>query len=147
MKTIDSKTALQAIGLGTIAGMRSMSAPALAAYIFKNKPVHAIKTPLTVLAAAELIADKLPFAPARTIPVSIIVRSISGATSSTYAANKKGKRLAAGVIGLVTTIASTFAFYYLRKEAGKKLKIDNYILGLAEDLIGAGIGLSLIRLA
>jgi uncharacterized membrane protein len=156
MKTIDSKTALQAVGLGAIAGMRSMSAPAVTAYMLKRRPTDDLILKLirsdksikiiTVLAAAELIADKLPFAPARIKPVSVIVRGISGALSSMLIAKEKKKdKKIAGRIGLIVSIISTFVFYYLRREAGKKLKIDDYLLGLTEDLLGAGIGLTLIQ--
>ncbi|MGN6639692.1 MAG: DUF4126 family protein [Mucilaginibacter sp.] len=158
MKTIQFQTIWQVIGLGTIAGMRSMSAPAVAAYMLRNEPIpfddlilklirsEKFTKIITILAAAELIADKLPFAPARIKPASIMVRSITGALSSMLIAKENNDdKKTAGRIGLVAAIVSTFAFYYLRRETGKKLKIDDYLLGITEDILAAGLGLSLIQ--
>lgn len=136
----------QSVGLGLIAGMRSMLAPTVARYITKHKSAPKIQTVLTVLAVAELIGDKLPFAPPRIKPIGLIARSISGGLSAAYiTGDNNDNRIAAGAIGLTSAIASAFAFYCLRSEAGKKLNIDDYLLGITEDALAAGVALTLIK--
>ena len=82
---------LKAIGIGTVAGMRSASAPALTSYYFVNNPSLFLdasplkglgqQTTLNVLkfmAAGELVADKLPKCPNRTDPGALAARAVSG---------------------------------------------------------------------
>ena len=83
--------------------MRSASAPAIASHILSTtKPAPLLHSHiafiqsgklagvLKLMAGAEMIADKLPFVPARTKGVSIAVRALSGGLAG--AAISKDKR-------------------------------------------------------
>src|SRR5580698_2970993 len=77
--------------IGVIAGLRSLTAPAAVSWAARLGWLHLqntwlaflgfAATPyiLSVLAIAELIADKLPNTPSRKAPVGFIARLISGA--------------------------------------------------------------------
>ena len=80
------------MGFATLAGMRSMSAPAFLSHYFSRQP-HAgldgsmlqfMQKPLTakalkVMAAGEMVADKLPTTPDRIAPPVLLGRLLSGA--------------------------------------------------------------------
>src|SRR5947209_19825579 len=89
---------LLAFGIGIVAGMRSMTAPALVAWaahlcwIRLQKSVFAFMGStwavviLSISAVAELIADQLPNTPPRTAPVGLAARIVTGALSGASAA-------------------------------------------------------------
>jgi uncharacterized membrane protein len=107
---------LLALLIGIIAGLRTMTAPALvswAAYLGRldlggtwlsflgNGWVHWV---LTILALVELITDQLPSTPSRTVPVQFGARIVSGGISGAAIGSAAGSMLGgllAGVIGAV----------------------------------------------
>src|SRR5579862_8789575 len=81
---------LLAIGIGIVAGLRSMTAPALVCWGAHLGWINLYNSPLSFMGSAvavgiftlgaigELVADKLPNTPARTAPVGLIARIITG---------------------------------------------------------------------
>lgn len=139
----------QAAGLGIIAGMRTFAAPIVLSHVYSRHPAKQLKstsfsllqnTPtskvLKVLGAAELIGDKLPFAPNRTSIGGLTGRFVSGALcgAAVYKANRQ-KPLLGGLIGGVAAIGSAFGCMFLRLSFGKKTKIPDAAIGLMEDVI------------
>ena len=159
MKSTTWKSAWQSIALGIVAGMRSASAPAIAAHILStSKPKQLLKTPLAfmrseggatllkVMAAGELIADKLPFAGDRIQPIGLVARGVSGAISGGSISKGNGDKLVNGtLLGTAAAIGSSFAFFYLRKYVVNKTKIDDPIIGSIEDALVIGIAVVLVR--
>ncbi|MFC0518169.1 DUF4126 family protein [Mucilaginibacter angelicae] len=158
MKPKISKSLWQVIGLGTLAGMRTLSAPVVATHILSHHPSKKLeKSPLRfmqsttvaavlkVLSVTELIADKLPSTPNRIEPAGVAGRCLSGALAgaSIYKA-VGGKALTGALVGGTAAIAATYGSYYLRKSIVKANHISDPVIGAAEDalVIGAGIGLS-----
>jgi uncharacterized membrane protein len=84
--------------LGCVAGLRSLSAPAIVCWAshfgwlrlagtrlsFMNHPATLII--FTTLAAVELVVDKLPKTPARTAPIGLAARVVLGGLSGAAAA-------------------------------------------------------------
>ncbi len=80
-----------AVGIGAVAGLRPMTAPAVIAWAARRKWIHLGSSPfvtiisarasrtITELAISELIADKLPFTPSRLNPGPLASRIASGA--------------------------------------------------------------------
>src|ERR687898_267758 len=81
----------RALGLGAVAGVRSMSAPALLSRAASRSEIEGIEDTLfaflaspraarilTVLAIGEALADKLPFSPDRTSVPGLVGRMASG---------------------------------------------------------------------
>jgi uncharacterized membrane protein len=118
---------LMALLIGVVAGLRSLTAPAVVAWAaflgwinlhgnwaaWVGNVITVIV--LTVLAVAELVGDKLPKTPARTSPPSFAARIIMGAFAGAVIGTAWGYKwggLGAGVIGAVL---GTLGGYQARK--------------------------------
>ena len=148
MKKKITKKINQAIGLAAIAGMRSMSAPAfLSNYMTKHPNRRLGHTALgfmqkdktanifKLLAAAEMIGDKLPATPNRIKFPALLGRGISGALVGATVARSQRKRSFGGAgIGLAAAIASTYISYYTRKKLSKGTFIPDPVWGALEDV-------------
>jgi uncharacterized membrane protein len=153
-----SRTLVKAIGLGVIAGMRSMAAPALVSnHIARNPPEGISGTPFKVmanpkaatlfkgLALGEMIADKLPIVPARISTGPLIARAISGAICGGAVCAAEGERAGTGAIaGGLAAIAGAYGFYHLRRSIGEETNAPDILLGLAEDAIVIKSGLAIL---
>jgi uncharacterized membrane protein len=151
-------TYFKAICMGVIAGMRSMSAPALTSdYLTRqnsNSLAHSsfglmgaprVAQALKVAAVGELVFDKLPGVPARISPGPLVARFLSGALCGASLCTLEGKRIELGAIaGGLTAIGSAYAFYHLRRTIGQAACIPDAVLGLTEDAIAIGTGLSVL---
>jgi len=146
--------------LGCVAGLRSLSAPAIvcrAAHFgwlhlagtrlaFMNHPATLII--FTVLAAVELVVDKLPKTPARTAPIGLGARVLLGGLSGAAAAAGSDLTIpylgaAAGSIG---SLAGAFIGYNVRRTVVLRGWLPDFHVALSEDLI-AIVGGLLITLA
>ena len=134
----------RALGLGALSGVRSMSGPAVLASTLERHGKDVISgrklgfplgRVLTLLAAGEFVADKLPFTPARTMPPSLVARTFSGAFVGLATARKREARLAPTLVGAAAAAASTFASYHLRRLATQRSKRLGYGMAVAEDAL------------
>lgn len=137
----------QAILMGIVAGMRSMSAPALVSQNLSSKKPGAISSSpldslhsenvaavLTALAAGEMIADKMPGIPARTEISPLIGRTLSGALCGVALCKEKGENLGlGGLLGGLAAVGSTYGCYYLRRWLSEEGAPD-VLLGFLEDV-------------
>lgn len=148
---------LTAVGLGVMAGMRSMSAPAFMAHYYARKrprqrgPIvqwlqsRTTRRSLTALSAGELVADKLPFLPARTQPPSLAGRVVSGAfAGAALADSSPSPRWRLALLGAVASLASTFGFYALRQRAVRRWHVPKLAAALAEDATLGALGMALL---
>lgn len=132
--------------IGVVAGLRSMTAPAVVSWAARLGWLHLEGTPLAFLgyaatpyvvsafAIGELIADLLPKTPSRKSPPGFIARIVSGAfcgaaVGAPYGALARG--LGAGVLGAV---AGTFGGYEVRVRLARAVGMDLPI-ALLEDAI------------
>lgn len=147
----------QVLGLGLLAGIRSAAAPALAGSILQDNrkgtatipglliPGYALTNALKIMAFAELLADKLPFTPNRTRPISIMIRCASGALVGAGIFNAAGKQVITGaLIGATVAGASTFGSFFLRK-ALAKTGLGYFVSGVIEDAFVVGAAIKLAR--
>jgi uncharacterized membrane protein len=144
--------------MGVIAGMRSMSAPALTSNYLAQQNSHRLAhSPFSLMgsprvanvlkaaAIGELVADKLPFIPARISPVPLLFRALSGALCGASLCAADGKRAEVGAIaGGLAAIGSAYAFYHLRRKIGAAVSLPDAVLGFAEDTLVIGSGLSIL---
>jgi uncharacterized membrane protein len=145
---------VQAVGAGTISGMRSMSAPTIVAtYVSQHAPArqddsalrHLLTSPpglavLHTLALGEMVSDKLPFMPARTATLPLLGRGVLGglAGASLFIAHCKPP-IIGGIVGGTAAIASTYASYHLRRILSEKAHVPDIATGLMEDGIIIGL--------
>ena len=109
-------TLLLALLMGTVAGLRTMTAPAAVSWaaLLGVLPLEGgwltfLASPwtvgiLTLLALGELVADQLPTTPSRKVPVQFGARIVSGALAGAaigLPVGSLGTGIAAGVIGAV----------------------------------------------
>ena len=89
----------------------------------------------TVLAIAELIADKLPATPSRKAPPSFIVRIVSGGLCGA-AIGIAGQALIGGLVaGALGAVAGTLGGYELRARLVKAIGGNDLPIALLEDAI------------
>ncbi len=134
--------------LGTLTGMRSMSAPAVMGQLsrqgalsgenghldYMSGPAFASATSL--LALGEWVADKLPVTPNRTAAGPLLGRAIVGGASGAVLCAAKGRSAWGGaLIGAATAVGAAFAAYELRKRIKGKLHVPDAFVALAENLV------------
>lgn len=96
-------------------------------------------TALTILAALELIGDKLPSTPSRLKPPGLIARLVSGAICGAAIASAKKKDVRQGAImGGVGALAGAIGGYQLRRMIVEDADVPDFVVALAEDTIAVG---------
>jgi uncharacterized membrane protein len=148
---------LLALGIGFVAGLRSLTAPAVVAWAAHLGWINLHGSPLafmgttwpvgifTVLAVVELIADQLPNTPARTAAVGLSARIVTGALTGACLAVAGGATPWIGVLaGAVGAIAGAFGGYHARVGLDRALRVPDFVIAIPEDLVAIGLGLLLV---
>lgn len=143
--------------LGFVDGLRSLTPPALvcwAAYLgwlhfagtrlaFINHPATLVI--FTLLAVAELIADKLPNTPARTAPLGLSARIFLGGACGLALATSAGTTLyLSALLAAIGAVVGAFAGYHTRHFVVVKAHVPDLAAAVAEDLIAIGGGLLIL---
>jgi len=139
---------LLAFLIGVIAGLRSLTAPAVVAWGAHRDWVHLQSSPLafmgatatvvvfTLLALAELVADQLPSTPSRTKPPGLIARILLGGLSGGALAISGSQSVALGaVLGAVGGVVGAFAGYEARTRLVRALRVPDYVIACLEDAV------------
>jgi uncharacterized membrane protein len=146
-----------AFGIGVVAGLRSMTAPAVVSWFAQRHLPALAGTPLAFMASmpaaivltlgalAELVTDKLPKTPSRTKPVPFIARLVTGALSGATLATGSGASAAIGaILGAVGGLVGTWVGYLARTRSAKALSAPDFVIALTEDAIAVGGALFLV---
>lgn len=158
MKNRKSQHLSQIIGLAAVAGIRTMTAPALLSHYLKSQPSKKLQrtnlrfmqtrqtaTIFKLLAVGELIGDKLPMTPNRTEPGGLVGRGMSGAlVGATLARKHRGNYLAGAGIGLISALASTYISFHLRKKLTEETPVPGLLWGGLEDVLAVQGGQKLL---
>jgi uncharacterized membrane protein len=146
-----------ALLIGVICGLRSMTAPAVVCWGahlgwlalagstvgFLARPVFLVV--FTLFAIGELIADKLPFIPRRTMIGPLAVRIVFGAIcGAALAIAGHGVLSVGGVLCAVGGVLGAYAGYAYRRAASSSGRIPDLPAALLEDLVAVGGGLFLV---
>ena len=90
----------------------------------------------SVLALAELVADKLPQTPNRTDAIGLVARILTGAfTGACVASSAGGAVLLGGILGAAGGVAGAFGGYAARKRLVQAFKTKGVFIALLEDVI------------
>jgi len=143
--------------IGCVAGLRSMMAPAIVCAAAYLQWVHLEGTPLafmtnrvtlwlfTFLAISELIVDKLPQMSARTAPMGLIARALTGGLCGAALAASGGRALMAGaLLGAAGGVASAFAGYEIRRGLVLQMNLPDFVVAVVEDLLTISGGLFVV---
>lgn len=148
---------LLAFGIGLVAGLRSLTAPAVVAWAAHLGLINLHGSPLafmgsvgaaaifTILALVELVSDKLPRTPSRTAPVGLSARIVTGALTGACLAIAAGAGLWPGALaGAVGGIAGAFGGYHARVGLVRMLLLPDIAIAIPEDLVAIGLGALLV---
>jgi uncharacterized membrane protein len=141
-----------ALGIGIVAGLRSLTAPAVVAWgaylnwlnlhgsslAFMGSMASVVI--FSLLAIGELIADKLPTIPKRTAPAPLMARVITGGLCGACLCAAAAKSLLAGtVLGGVGAVVGAFLGYGIRRRLD--LHIKDFLVAICEDVVAIGLAL------
>lgn len=148
---------LLAFLLGCVDGLRSLTPPALVCWAAYLGWLHFAGTRLafinhrstlivfTVLAVAELIADKLPNTPARTAPLGLIARICFGGACGLAIATVAGISLSFLVLlASIGAFVGAFVGYHTRRLIVSKVHTPDFAVAAAEDVIAISGGLLIL---
>ena len=130
-----TNAALRAFGLGVTCGLRSMTGPAVVRWRARDP----LRLALAGLAAGELIADKLPATPPRTIPPALVFRAISGGFSGYWVARSLAADGSSGALaGALGALAGAFGGMAVRSRIVRASGLPDPLVALAEDFLALG---------
>ena len=145
--------------LGYVNGLRSLTPPALVCWAVRLGWLHFAGTRLafignrstliifTLLAALELVADKMPNTPARTQPLGLTARIFFGGMCGLALAVSAGRSaVVQPVIGSIGAVVGAFAGYHSRHWLVSKAHLADFAVAIAEDVIAIGGGLFVLSL-
>jgi uncharacterized membrane protein len=145
---------LLAFLIGVIAGLRTMTAPAVVAWAAHRRWLNLHGSPLaligsttavavfTLFAFGELVVDKLPSTPNRTGLLGLSGRSVLGGLSGAAVAAAGAQSIATGAaLGAAGGIAGAFAGYEVRTRLVRALKVPDFVIALLEDAVAIAGGL------
>jgi uncharacterized membrane protein len=143
--------------LGAVAGMRTMTAPAVVCWgvhfgwlSLTHSPLSFLTSKIslvifTLFAVGELIGDKLPKTPSRLSAFPLIARVVFGGLAGAALVITAGAALGVGVaVGAVGALAGAFAGYYLRRALTVRAGLPDLPIALLEDLVAIGGGLFIV---
>jgi len=146
-----------AIGIGIVAGLRSLLAPAVVAWAAHFDWLNLNAWPLafmgsrtavaifSVLAIGELIADKLPKTPKRTALVPLLARILTGGLCGASLCAAVGQSLPAGAfLGATGAVIGAFVGYEIRRRIVNNLHIKDVFVAIYEDLVAIALAYFLV---
>jgi len=143
---------LLAFLIGVVAGLRSLTAPAVVAWaahrgwidLSAAPAVHFMASAVTVgifavAAVGELIGDQLPRAPSRTAAPGLIARIGLGGLSGASLSVAGGQSIAIGaLLGAIGGICGAFGGYQVRTGLVRALKVPDFVIATLEDALAIG---------
>jgi uncharacterized membrane protein len=145
---------LLSFAIGLVAGLRSMTAPAVVAWAAYLGWIHLEGSPLAFLgsrwavalfslcAIAEFIADQLPKTPARTTPGPLGARIVFGAlTGAALAIAGAQSGWLGAFLGIAGAVVGAYAGYHSRVGLVRSLGLPDPAVAIPEDLLAIGLGL------
>ena len=122
-------------------GERASSSVAKLGWLKLDRPLSMIGSTasvviFTVLAASELIADKLPWRPNRTAPHGLIARMVlGGLTGACLASGGRQSIFVGGGLAAIGGVVGCFLGYQARTRLVKALGTADWYAALLEDLL------------
>jgi uncharacterized membrane protein len=141
-----------AFGIGFVAGLRSLTAPAAVSWAAHLGWLHLEDSPLafmgstaavaifSILAVVEYVTDKLPQTPSRTTPGPLMARIVMGSLAGACIGASAGPFLLGGLVaGGLGGVVGAFAGYQARTRLVRGLKVKDVGIAVLEDLVAIGL--------
>jgi uncharacterized membrane protein len=148
---------LLAFGIGLVAGLRSMTAPAVVAWAAYFGWINLSGSHLSFMSSAwavglftlaalgEFVADQLPGTPARTALGPLAVRIVVGLFTGACVGVAGGATLwFPALAGAIGALVGAFGGYRARVGMVRKFQVSDAVIAIPEDLIAIGLGLLLV---
>ncbi len=149
---------LFALGIGTVAGLRAMTAPAAAAWAAHLGWINLAGSSFafmgskwavglfTLAALGEYVNDQLPKTPARTAAGPLAARVVMGALTGACIAISGGASLIVGaLLGAIGGVVGAFVGYKARVGLVKSLGVPDIAMAIPEDLVAIALAVLLVR--
>ena len=146
-----------AFGIGVVAGLRSMTAPAVVAWAAHLGWINLTGSPLafmgslwavaifTLGALGDFIADQLSSTPPRTKGPGLIARIVMGLLTGAFLALAGGASLIVGaILGAIGSLVGAYGGYYARTGLVRSLRVPDFAVAIPEDLVAVGLGLLIV---
>jgi uncharacterized membrane protein len=146
-----------AFGIGVVAGLRSLTAPAVVAWAAHLGWLDLSGSPLafmgsvwavvifTLAALAEFVADLLPSTPPRTAGLGLSARILMGLlTGACLGIAGNASPWLAAALGAAGAIAGAFGGFRARVGLVRALHARDFAIAAPEDLVAIGLGLLLV---
>jgi uncharacterized membrane protein len=143
-----------AFGIGVVAGLRALTAPAAVAWAahigllsLRDSPLAFLSATwaailFSILAIFELVGDLLPQTPKRTAAGPLAARLISGGLcGAALCASANQSPFIGTALGMIGAVLGAFAGYELRKRLVTRLKVKDLFIAIPEDLIAIVLAL------
>ena len=147
-------------GIGIVAGLRSMTAPAVVSWTghvgwlgLSNGPFWFMATVPAVLILTpwslfELVIDKTSKIGNRTELLGLGFRIVTSSFSGAAVSSAAGADLAIGMVsGLFGGMIGTFGGYYLRRACVRNSTLGDLPIAIGEDIIAIGLGAGCVYIA
>jgi uncharacterized membrane protein len=141
-----------AAGIGIVAGLRSMTAPAVVSWAAHLGRLSLRGGPLAFMGSAwaqaifslaaigEFVADLMPQIPSRTAAGPLIARIITGGLSGACVSASGGASPALGaLLGGIGAIIGAFGGYQIRMRLVKALNVNDAFIAIPEDVIAIAL--------
>lgn len=148
---------LLALSIGIVAGLRSLTAPAVVAWAAHLGRIALHGSPLafmgtkwavglfTLLALVELVVDQLPGTPPRTAAPGLSARIVTSALcGACLAVAGRATPWLGALAGVVGGIGGAFGGYRARAGLDRALRVPDFVIAIAEDLVAIGLGAFLV---
>jgi uncharacterized membrane protein len=155
---MNTTAVLLALGIGIVAGLRAMTAPAVVAWAACLLWINLTGSPLafmgskwavalfTIAALGELVNDQLPKTPARTAAGPFAARIAMGAlTGACLAIAANASLLLGALLGVVGALIGTLGGYKTRVGLVSRLGVPDFAIAIPEDLVAIGLAVLLVR--
>jgi uncharacterized membrane protein len=152
-----SSASALAFGIGFVAGLRTMTAPAIVSWAAHLGWLHLQGSPLafmasttavvvfTLFASGEYLVDLHPKTPRRTAPGPLIARIVSGGLCGACVCASAGASAIVGAaLGGAGGLAGAFAGYEARRRLVKGLRVKDVLIAIPEDLRAIALGFSIV---
>ncbi len=146
-----------AVGIGIVAGLRSLTAPAAVSWAAHLGWLNLHSSPLafmgstgavaifSLLAIGELIVDKMPNTPRRTSLVPLLARIlIGGLCGASLCASANQSLLIGALLGGTGAVVGAFGGYEIRRRLVSKLNTKDIFIAIPEDLIAIALACFLV---
>jgi uncharacterized membrane protein len=148
---------LIAVGIGIVAGLRAVTAPAAVSWAAHLGWLHLQGSPLAFMGSAISVAifslaaigedvnDKLPKTGKRTALPPFVVRILVAALCGACVLSSAGRPWIGGaLLGGVGAVVGTLGGYQVRTRLVKALKVKDIWVALPEDMVAIGLGFFLL---